>query len=302
MTTSKRTKSLSLTTSKDTRLANLFPFGLVLPAVVILALVQIYPTLYSLYLSTTRMRAGKLTSVGIKNFERLLASSDFFESLQRTVVFAGSYLILTVVLGLILALLLNRRSALTPVYLVMVFIPWVLSDVVSGTIWRWMFNQSYGLIQVALNPLLDNKSILSNNDTAMMVVIAASVWRTLAFTALLFLGALQTIPGEVLEAAALDGANRWQSFWRVTFPMMRPTLLVVILITSIRGINSLGLILSTTSGGPGAGTTTAAVYLYRTAWQFGDFGVAAAMAVFLFIVNLILTIFYLRVVRVENNL
>lgn len=277
------------------------PFWLVLPAIAMLVTIQIYPTLFSLYLSTTRMRAGNLNFVGMKNFERLLASGDFFESVQRTFVFASSYLVLTVVLGMVLALLLNKRTLMTPVYIVMVFIPWVLSDVVSGTIWRWMFNQSYGLIQVALNPYIDNMSILSNNDSSMAVVVAASVWRTLAFTALLFLGALQTIPGEVLEAAALDGATRWQSFWRVTFPMMLPTILVVILITSIRGINSLGLILSTTNGGPGAGTTTAAVYLYRTAWQFGDFGTAAAMAVFLFVINLVLTIAYLRVVRVEQN-
>jgi ABC-type sugar transport system permease subunit len=133
----------------------------------------------------------------------------------------------------------------------------------------------------------------------MAIVIAASVWRTLAFTALLFLGALQIVPREVLESAALDGGSRWRVFWGITFPLIRPTLLVAILITSIRGINSLGLILATTSGGPGGGTTTAAVLLYLEAWKFGDFGMAAAMAVLLFALNLLLTFFYLRSLRAE---
>jgi ABC-type sugar transport system permease subunit len=273
---------------------------LILPAALILLLIQIYPTLYTLNLSLNKVRAGQLIYVGFDNFRRLLNSGDFYRSLKLTVIYAGWYLVITIALGMILALLLNRRTRLTPVYMLLLFIPWVLSDVVSGTMWRWMFQQSYGLVQVALNPLINNVSLLSNDTGAMVIVIAASVWRALAFTALILLGALQTVPVEIMEAAALDGANRWSSFWSVTVPIISPTLLVIILMTSIRGINSLGLILAITSGGPGSATATAALLLYRMAWKFGDFGQAGALAVLLFTVNIILTVVYFRLIRVEH--
>jgi ABC-type sugar transport system permease subunit len=275
------------------------PFWLLLPAMAFLILIQVFPTLYSFYLSFTRVRGGVFSFVGLGNFQRLWASSDFYESLWRTLIFAGSYLVLTIGLGVALALLLNQKIRWRGFYVTLIFIPWVLSDVVSGTMWRWMFQQSYGIVQTALNPLLDGTSLLSNQTGAMVIVIVSSVWRTLAFTALLFLGALQTVPSEVLESAALDGASRWRSFWGIVFPLIRPTLLVSVLITSIRGINSLGLILATTAGGPGAATTTAAVLLYQEAWKFGDFGMAAAMAVFLFVINLALTFVYLRSIRTD---
>lgn len=286
--------------ARTARIRRSLPFWLLLPAMTFLILIQVYPTFYSIYMSFTRPRAGQFVWVGLGNYVRLLNTSDFYESLWRTWVFAGSYLVLTLALGLILALLLNRPIRFRGLYVTLVFIPWVLSDVVSGTMWRWMFQQSYGLVQTALNPLLGGMSLLSNPDGAMIIVIAASVWRTLAFTALLFLGALQTVPREVVESAALDGATRMRIFRHITMPYIQPTLLVATLITSIRGINQLGLILATTNGGPGAGTTTAAVLLYLEAWKFGDFGLAAAMAVLIFAINLVLTFVYLRSIRSEH--
>lgn len=276
-----------------------FPFLLLLPALIVLIGIQVYPTLYSVYMSFTRVKGGKFNWVGLGNYIRLFNSSDLSNALGKTAIYAGSYLVLTIVFGLILAVLLNRRTRLTAVYVTILFIPWVLSDVVSGTMWRWLFQQNYGILQVALNPLVNNVSLLANDVGSMVIVIVASVWRTLAFTALLFLGALQTVPTEVKEAGALDGASSWQSFWQITMPMIRPTLLVTILITSIRGINSLGLILATTRGGPGSATTTASALLYREAWEFGDFGLAASMAVALFVINLGLTLLYFRLIKTE---
>jgi multiple sugar transport system permease protein len=273
------------------------PLWLLFPALVVLALVQIYPTLFSYYLSLGQVKAGKYSYVGLENFRLLLRNSDFYESLGRTAVFTASYLVLCIGLGMVLALLLNRRNRMTPLYMTVIFIPMVMSEVVAGTMWRWLFQQSFGLAQVALNPLLNNVSLLSSPWGAMAIVIAASVWRALAFTALLFLGALQTVPHEVYESSALDGANRWQSFWKITLPIIRPTLLIAVIMTSIRGINSLGLILATTKGGPGAATMTTAVYLYRQAWQFGDFGTAASLSVIMFVVNVVLAVVYIRILR-----
>lgn len=279
------------------RLNKFVPFWFLLPAILVLLLVQIYPTLYSFYLSLTKSYAGDLIYVGTRNFERMFADTEFARSLQRTVVYTGFYLVLTVGLGLYVAVLLNRRLKLTGVYFVLIFIPWVISDVVAGTMWRWMFQPNYGILQKWLEPIFHN-SLFTNPNGAMSIVIVASVWRALAFTTILFVGALQTVPSEVIESAALDGANGWQSFWRVTFPIIQPTFLVAVLLTSIRGINSLGLILAIMgiSGGPGGATQTAAFYLFNAVQRDNDFGLAAATAVLLFVANIGLTAIYLRLV------
>ena len=283
-----------------TNLSRNFHYWLLLPAVMVLMLSQVYPTFYSIYMSFNKLRGGRLIWVGLGNFTRLLRSGDFLHSLQRTAMYTGGYLILTMVLAMCVAILLNRRVLLTPVYMIILFIPWVLSDVVSGTMWRWMFQQDYGVVQVALNPFVNRLSLLSNDIGAMLVMIVSSTWRSLAFTSLVLLGALQTVPTEIKEAASIDGTTGFQTFWKITLPMIRPTLLVITLLTSIGGINSLGLILATTNGGPGNATTTASVLLYREAWQFGDFGLASALAVFMFFINMALTLVYFRILKERN--
>jgi len=269
------------------------PLWFLLPTILVLVALQIYPSLYSIYLSTTRIRAGQFMNVGLTNYERLFASPTFRESLRNTAVYTFFYVILTISLGLLVALLLNRRIKFTGIYLIIIFIPWVISDVVAGTMWRWLFQQTYGIVQNWLNPIIGT-SLYTDPNGAMAIVVAASVWRALAFTTLMFLAALQTVPNEVIESAALDGANRFQRFFRIIFPIIRPTFLVVLLLTSIRAINSIGLILSITKGGPGTATLTTSMYLYRTGWLEGDFGMSAAISVILFIANIALTFVYLK--------
>lgn len=273
------------------------PIWLLYPALIVLVVVQIYPTLYSLYLSLGRIRGGEFSFVGLRNFQRIFNSTDFYESLLRTGIYTLVFLLLCIGFGLLLAILFNRKTRFTTFYMACIFIPSILSEVVSGTMWSWMFQQSYGIIQVALNPYINNYSMLTRPEGAMLIVIMASTWKHLAFNALLFLGALQSISKDVYESASLDGANVWQSFTKITFPLIKPTLLVAVLLTSIRGINSLGMILATTKGGPGTATMTTAVYLYRTAWQFGDFGTAAALSVIMFAINIVLAVVYIRMLR-----
>ncbi|MCK5197113.1 MAG: sugar ABC transporter permease [Spirochaetales bacterium] len=270
---------------------------LISPTILFLLIIQVYPAIYSWYLSFGRIKGGKYTFVGLKNFARLLNNSDFYESLARTGIFTFAFLFACVGLGLILALLLNRCSRFTALYMTIIFVPMVLSEVVGGTMWRWMFQQSFGLVQEFLNPFINNKSILSRPGGAMAIVIAASVWKQLAFTALLFLGALQTVSSELYESAAIDGATRSEMFWKITWVIIRPTVLLASIMTTIRGINALGLILATTQGGPGASTMTSAVFLYRTAWQFGRFGDAAALSVMMFLINITLGAVYIRLLR-----
>lgn len=276
------------------RLARLTPLWMLLPSLAVLLVIQVYPTLYSIYLSLNRIRSSQVTWVGLRNYERLLSDSRFTDSLVVSLKFVGIYVIVTLALSMLIALLLNQRAKFNSVYLVLLFVPWVISDVVGGTIFRWLFQQDYGLVQSWINPFVNNVTLYSNPTGALAIVTIASVWRSLAFTSLLFLAALQNVPPEVLESAALDGAGRLNMFTRIIFPMISPTFVVAMILTTIGGLNSVGLIQTLTGGGPGGATTTAGVYLYQVGWKFGDFGLGAATSVILFLINLVLTLAFLR--------
>lgn len=279
-------------------LPNLLPLWLLLPSLLVLLAIQVVPSLYAFYMSLTRVRAGVSSFVGLRNYERMLASPTFRESVATTFTYAALYVVLTIVFGLLLALLLNRKIKFTGVYLVLIFVPWVVSDVVAGTMWRWLFQPHYGIIQEWINtnaPFIGD-SLFTHAKGAMGIVVLASVWQGLAFTTLLILGALQAVPQELLESAALDGANRVQRFVSIILPLIQPTMVVVVLMTSIRAVNSVGLIFTTTHGGPGGATRTASMFLLETGWEQGDFGTGAAISVMLLVLNLGLTLVYLRLI------
>ncbi|MBL8165814.1 MAG: sugar ABC transporter permease [Anaerolineae bacterium] len=294
---------IAATTKKESRTAarfrlswrSLVPFWLLLPSLIFLAVLQLYPVIYSLYISLHRLRAGQYMPVGFRNFERLFADTNFYEGLAVSFRFVGISLVLTIGIGMLVAVLLNQRSQFNALYMVLMFVPWVVSDVVAGTIWRWLFQQDYGIIQNMIQPLTGSTSLYAKPDGALLIVILATVWRGLPFTSLLFLGALQNVSTEVIESAALDGANRWKTFFRVTLPIIRPTLIVAVILTTIAGLNSVGVILTLTGNIPA--TQTVSVYLYEQGWQFGDFGLGAAISVVMFFINLGLTLVYLRFQR-----
>lgn len=278
------------------------PYLLVAPAFIVLFLVTLYPTLYSVYLSLNRVRRGQLEFVGLDNFRIIFNSSDFWESLKLTLIFGFFYVLLTLAFAFILAMLFNQGLKFGSIYMTLVFIPWVLSEIVSGVVWRWMFYRDYGVLQNLIGPLVGGQTLMSTPNGAMGIVIAASVWRATAYVMLLILAGLQTIPEEVYEAAAIDGSNRWQSFWRITWPLIRPTTLVTVVLLTIESINAVGMFLAITEGGPGRATEVLSLHMYREALQFFHFGYGSALAVVMFIINVILGAAYLKFLQTENAL
>lgn len=278
------------------------PYLLVAPAFIVLFLVTLYPTLYSVYLSLNRVRRGQLEFVGLNNFRIIFNSGDFWESLRLTLVFGFFYVAVTLAFAFILAMLFNRGLKFGSIYMTLVFIPWVLSEIVSGVVWRWMFYRDYGVLQNLVGPLFGGETLMATPAGAMGIVIAASVWRATAYVMLLILAGLQTIPDEVYEAAAIDGSNRWQSFWRITWPLIRPTTLVTIVLLTIESINAVGMFLAITEGGPGRATEVLSLHMYREALQFFHFGYGSALAVVMFFINVILGAVYLKFLQTENAL
>ncbi len=297
---------------------NALPFWLILPTIVVLLVVQVYPALYTIWLSLREREPAGWTFVGLKNFERLFGMGLFGESVGHTVVFLVGYTSLTLVLGFIIALLLNRKLRLSGLYITLLFIPWIIADIIAGLVFRLLVVPDYGLLSGILqNPALfppDGLSVLTATRPrpwfgdfpfppapAMIFLILASAWRALPFITLLLLAAMQTIPNEVIESSRIDGANGWQIVRLIMVPLMLPTLVVALFSLTLSGMNGVGMVFSLTSGGPGTSTEVLSYMLYSIGWRQLQFGRAAALALIIAVINWLLIMGTVRVTRLEER-
>ncbi len=295
-----------------------FPFWLILPTVLVLLAIQVFPALFTVWLSFQTYRPAGWAFVGLRNFERLFNASAFGESIGLTIIFLIGYCVLTLGLGFIIALLLNYKTRLSGFYLTLIFIPWILADLIVGVVFRLMVIPDYGLFSGILqNPALfppHGLSILTDDaaipwlsgfpfppSPAMVYLILASVWRALPFTTLLLLAALQTISTEVIESATIDGANRLQTVRFITLPLILPTMVVAMFSLTLGGMNGVGMVFSLTGGGPGTATQVISYLLYSIGWGSLDWGRAASLSLLIAIVNLTLILGTLRVTRVQQR-
>ncbi|MEL6272020.1 MAG: sugar ABC transporter permease [Chloroflexota bacterium] len=285
-------------------LNRLYPYLLIAPALLFVTVISLYPTIYTFYLSAHRFRRGTLEYVGLRNFRVIWDSGSFWNAIQLTAVFGIWFLLLVMVVGLLLALVFNRNLSGNGFYMTLIFIPWMISEIVAGIIWRWMFLPNIGVLQNFLGPIIgttaDPFSFLASDAGAMGIVVAATFWRALAFATLLLLAGLQTIPGELGEAAAIDGATRWQAFWRVTWPLLLPTTQVTVVFMSIQAVNAVGMFLAITQGGPGRATEVLSLQMYKEALEFNNWGYAGALAVVMFLINAVLAFIYIQGLRSQN--
>jgi ABC-type sugar transport system permease subunit len=292
--------------------ARLLPFLLLAPALLIIGIVQLYPAFYSIQLSFNRVAGGNLTPVGVRNYQLVFASSDFGESLWHTAFFLFGYIVLTMLAGLGIALLLNRKLRFRSGFVTLLFIPWVLSDVIVGLVFKLFVDPDTGIFAPLLaQPFfgLDGSALLTKVPAylssgipfppapALIYVIVAASWKALPFITLLILAALQTVPREVIESASIDGANSWQTFKGIVFPLVLPSVVVALFNLILGGMNGVGMVFSLTGGGPGSATEVLSYLLYQIGFGQLDFGRAAALSVFIAVINLVLIVLALRVSR-----
>jgi multiple sugar transport system permease protein len=277
-----------------------------LPTLVALTCVLAYPIGFAGYLSLhevsiRQLRSGAFPFVGLANFARLFQDEVFWLSLRHTLVFVAATVTLEVVIGLAVALTISdERVWISRVTRVLILIPWAVPPVVNGLLWSFIANAQYGYLNRALHKLgliTDYVNWLGEPRLAMAVVIAAYVWRTTPFNILLYHAALQGIPAEVYEAAAVDGASPWQSLWRLTLPLLRPIVAVTLILRTTFSFTVFDEILAITQGGPGNDTWVAAWYTYRTAFQPPfDIGLGAASAWVLAVLIGLAALAYVRLV------
>ncbi len=288
------------------------PFWLILPTIIVILVVQVYPAIYTIWLSFQEREPQGWNFVGFKNYDRLFNTGLFPESIGHTVIFLVGYTSLTLVLGFVIANLLKRNVPMTGFYVTILFIPWIIADVITGLVFRLMVSPDYGLFsgflaERGISVLIDSRpeAWIGNfpfpPSPAMIFLILAASWRALPFITLLILAALQTVPSEVLESARIDGANGLQITQHITVPLIMPAMVVALFNLTLGGMNGVGMVFSLTGGGPGTATYVLSYFLYILGWGQLRFGRAAALALLIAVVNWFLIFLVLRTTRIHER-
>ena len=272
------------------------------PAILTILLIAVIPLagtiLDSLFRLSLRFENAPRPFVGLDNYVSVLTDDAFFNALGVTGLVASVSVTAELLLGMIIALLINRSFVGRGVVRASVLVPWALTTVVSAKMWAWIYDGRYGVANDLLMRLhlIDQPIIfLVKPEVTIWAMIAAEIWKTTPFMALLLLAGLQLIPQDLYEAAALDGASAWQAFWRVTLPIIKPTILVALLFRTIDGVRSFDLPRVLTNGGPGKSTETVVLYTYNTFFTSLNFGYGSTLAVVTFMIVMLISFVYIKI-------
>jgi multiple sugar transport system permease protein len=278
-------------------------YALVAPVVLCLSLLVVYPFLFAIYISFTDRMVGRPgTFIGLENFRYLFTQASFQASIRNTIIIVGSVQLLKLVVGLGLALLLNGQIRGRNVWRALVLLPWAMPAFVAYLTWRLLFapqGGAFNLILIGSGLVQNQVDFLGTRELAMLSVVIASFWRGFPFWVVSFLAALQNIPPEEYEAAAIDGADTWQQFWHITLPNLRHIILVVVLLSTIWTTNGFENVWLLTQGGPSDATMTFPVLAYY-GMQSLRLGEASAVSVAMLPVFAMLALIVIKLLEREN--
>jgi multiple sugar transport system permease protein len=274
----------------------------VLPGVILLVLVLGWPAITSILYSFETEQAGD-AAYTLANYKSLLKDPFFSTTFWNTTVFVFFSVALHMILGLAVAMVLNSALPAKPMFRVIALLPWVVPDVVAGIIWKWMYDPIYG----ALNDLLIKIGLLnnpiewlSNPKLAMTSAILVNLWRGFPFVMLILLAGLQSIPRHLYEAAAIDGAPKFQQFIHITLPGLKKMIVVALALDIVWEVRRFGLIQAMTQGGPGVLTEVLSTYTYKQYFKFFRFEYASAISVVMTIVLLLVSLPYIWMISQEE--
>jgi ABC-type sugar transport system permease subunit len=280
----KRSNTLWLEYLKD--------FSFAVPALVILTLFIYYPLLNSLYLSFTNWNMTKPVKkfIGFDNYVYLLTNDTFYKVLKVTFTYTVFDVLLTLGLGLLLALLFNSVSKFFGFMRAIIFMPHYISMVIVSMVFLWIFNGRYGLVNELMSWAgLDPIQWLTNTKTALWVLVLIGVWKGVGFTMIIFIAGLRSIPVEYYEASGIDGATKWTQFWKITLPLLSPTTLFLVVthfISSMQVFQSVDVL---TNGGPLDSTKAMVYWIYEMAFSEFRTGRASALVIMFFLIIVLLT-------------
>ena len=274
---------------------------LLAPALVILTVFIAYPFVLGIWLAVSDKVVGRPGAfVGLENFRVNLNDAIFLRAFQNTFVYTFIATLFKLVLGMLAALLLNHHFRFKRIVRASMLLPWIVPTVLSTLAWQWMFDATFSVFNwVLMNVGLISKRILWLGDgtMAMGCLILVNVWRGMPFFAITLLAGLQTVNPDLHEAAEIDGANAWQRFWRVTLPLIKPIMLVVVLFSMIATFADFQLIYVLTRGGPYSSTHVFGTYAYEIAMRAAKLGQGASISLSLFPFLLMVIVFQLWYIR-----
>lgn len=283
---------------------------MVIPALIILSLVFVYPIVRSFWLSLFNQNLGtQLQPIfsGLTNYERMLGDGRFWQSIRNTTIFSVASVTIELLLGLGIALVLNQSFKGRNIVRTIVIIPWALPTAIMGLAWAWIFNDQYGVINDILQRIgliKQGLTWLGDPNLAMIALIIADVWKTTPFISIIILAGLQSIPSDLYEAHAIDGANPWQSFYQITLPLIMPQILIAMLFRFAQAFGIFDLVQVMTGGGPAGSTETVSIYIYATVMRYLDFGYGSALVVVTFlllVLAVVITALLLQKVRTSRG-
>lgn len=263
----------------------LFAVGLILPAFIMLCVTIITPLIHIIWMSFHDYSMLNMKSFqwnNFKNYTTLFHEKEFWNSFLRTIIYVSVTVVIQFILGMAVALLLNKKFPGRNLMRGLIFLPWTIPTLIVAVIWMWMMQPQYGVLNYILRSIgviSQNVSWLASTDTAMGSIIAAAVWRQLPFMMVMLLAGLQTVPGDLIEAAVIDGANKRQVFFSITIPSIMSVIKTVTLTAIIGNFQMFTLFYNMTAGGPVRATTTLTVYTYETAFMSYNLGKGAAIGV-----------------------
>jgi len=269
----------------------IIPYLFLTPNLLIFGIFVIIPALYGVIYSFTNFDGlSKMNFIGLKNYINILHDHLFWQSFLRTTIYAIVVVPLIYIGALGTALLLTQKIAFRGIFRAIIYWPTMVSFIVVGLIWKWIFGDSFGVLNYLIE-LMGYKPIpwLSNGFNANMTVVIASLWSRIGFYMVIFIAALESIPATYYEAAEIDGASSVQRFFKITLPLLKPTSLLIIILSLLDAFKAFPLILALTGGGPGRDTTYVVQHIYEFAFTKTKMGYASAMSIILFFVIAILT-------------
>jgi ABC-type sugar transport system permease subunit len=283
-----------------------FGYLLIAPLLIVLLVITAYPLGYNIWNSFHHVNylippVGGWA--GFANYAELFSNNQFVPALLHTLGFTVVSVGLETVIGLSLALALNKPFRGRGIVRAAVFIPWAVPTVVSAELWRTMFDPQQGFVNFLLTKLdlpLASTTWLDSTWTAWGAILIADAWRNTPFMAIVLLAGLQVIPGDIYEAAKIDGANAWQQFRRLTLPLLKPALMVALIFRTLQSFFIFDVVYIMTSGGPGTSTNVLAYFNWKAFFTLFDYGYGGAVSVALVIVALIIAAIYVRLFRTEE--
>lgn len=277
--------------------------GFLMPVTITMLVLLAFPICYAIYISVFDTNLiNRWEFVGLKNYILTLTDTGFLNSFKISLFFTFFSVLGHLIIGMILAIILNSVTRGRTLFRIILFLPWLLPDVVVSLLWKWMYHSNFGIINdilIKINLISKPIAWLAEKSTALPAVIVTSIWKGFPFVMIMILAGLQTIPDEQYEAAELDGCSKWQLFIHIILPWLRYILIVTLVLDTIWAFKHFSMVWVLTAGGPVDATSVLSISVYKYGFSYFKFGQAAAAAMIIFIIIFIISYIYTRFLKNE---